>query len=45
MPKIYLTTVPARKDSGYQLPFDTPCAARARQRLGEAGAFRDFGVN
>jgi uncharacterized cupin superfamily protein len=45
MPKIDLTAVPARKGSGYPPPFDVPCAARLRQRLGNAGGLRDFGVN
>jgi uncharacterized cupin superfamily protein len=45
MPKIDIATVPARKGSGYPPPFDAPCAARMRQRLGEAGGLRDFGVN
>ena len=45
MPKIDIATVPARKGSGYPPPFDAPCAARTRQRLGEAGSLRDFGVN
>jgi uncharacterized cupin superfamily protein len=45
MPKIDIAAVPARKGSGYPPPFDAPCAARTRQRLGEAGGIRDFGVN
>ncbi len=45
MPKIDLATVPARKGSGYPAPFDSPCAARLRRRLGDAGGLRDFGVN
>jgi uncharacterized cupin superfamily protein len=45
MPKIDIAAVPARKGSGYPPPFDAPCAARTRQRLGEAGGLRDFGVN
>jgi len=31
--------------SGYPSPFDEPCAARTRRRLGDAGGLRDFGVN
>lgn len=31
--------------SGYPPPFDAPCAARTRRRLGDAGRLRDFGVN
>ena len=45
MPKIDIDAVPARKGSGYPPPFDAPCAARTRRRLGEAGGLRDFGVN
>ena len=45
MPKIDVTTVPARQGSGYPNPFDAPCSARTRRRLGEAGGLRDFGVN
>src|SRR6516162_7204349 len=45
MPKIDMTTVPKRQGSGYPRPFDAPCAARTRRRLGDAGGLRDFGVN
>ncbi len=45
MPKIDLAAVPKRQGSGYPPPFDAPCAARVRQRLGDAGGLRDFGVN
>jgi uncharacterized cupin superfamily protein len=45
MPRIDLSTVPIRQGSGYPPPFDAPCAARTRQRLGNAGGLRDFGVN
>ena len=45
MPKIDIAAVPERKGSGYPPPFDAPCAARTRQRLGDAGGLRDFGVN
>ena len=45
MPKIDIAAVSARKGSGYPPPFDAPCAARTRRRLGEAGGLRDFGVN
>jgi len=37
MPKIDIAAVPTRKGSGYPAPFDAPCAARTRRRLGEAG--------
>ena len=45
MPKIDIAAVPERKGSGYPPPFDTPCAERVRQRLGNAGGLGDFGVN
>jgi len=45
MPKIDLSAVAERKGSGYPAPFDTPCADRIRQRLGDAGGLTDFGVN
>ena len=45
MPKVDLAVVPARRGSGYPPPFDKPCAARARQRLGEASGLVDFGIN
>jgi uncharacterized cupin superfamily protein len=45
MPKIDVAAVPIRKGLGCPPPFDTPCAARTRRRLGEAGGLRDFGVN
>jgi uncharacterized cupin superfamily protein len=45
MPKIDTSSVPSRKGSGYPSPFDEPCAARTRRRLGNAGGLRDFGVN
>jgi uncharacterized cupin superfamily protein len=45
MPKIDIFAVPAATGSRYPTPFDAPCAARARQRLGNAGGLQDFGVN
>ena len=45
MPRIDVTAVPGRRGSGYPKPFDAPCSARTRRRLGEAGGLRDFGVN
>src|SRR5499427_6471984 len=45
MPKIDIAALPVRKGSPYPPPFDAPCAARTRRRLGEAGGLRDFGVN
>jgi uncharacterized cupin superfamily protein len=45
MPKIDIAAVPERKGIGYPAPFDAPCAARIRQRLGDAGGLTDVGVN
>jgi uncharacterized cupin superfamily protein len=45
MPKIEIGEVPERKGTGYPPPFDAACAARLRQRLGDAGGLMDFGVN
>jgi len=45
MPKINVDLVQKRAGSGYPKPFDTPCASRIRQRLGNAGGLTDFGVN
>ncbi len=45
MPKIDVSAVPVRKGVGYPAPFAAPCADRLRQRLGDAGGLRDFGVN
>jgi uncharacterized cupin superfamily protein len=43
--RIDLEKVPVVTSSGYPPPFDAPCAARARQRLGDAAGLTDFGVN
>ena len=45
MPKIDIAKIPERKGVGYPAPFGEPCAERIRQRLGDAGGLRDFGVN
>jgi uncharacterized cupin superfamily protein len=45
MPKIDIAAVPQRKGCPYPAPFDVPCAERVRQRLGDAGGLKDFGVN
>jgi uncharacterized cupin superfamily protein len=46
MPKrVDLNSVPVVIGSGYPAPFGKPCAARARQRLGESSGLSDFGVN
>ena len=43
--RIEPTKIPVKTGSGYPTPFDLPCAARARQRLGDAAGLTDFGVN
>jgi len=45
MPKIDLATVPERQGVGYPPPFAALSAERIRQRLGDAGGLKDFGVN
>ena len=45
MPKINVATVPEVKGVGYPQPFAALSAQRLRQRLGNAGGLRDFGVN
>jgi len=45
MPKIDIAAVPERKGTGYPPQFNPVCAARIRQRLGNAGGLTDFGVN
>jgi len=43
--KIDLSTAPTRVGSAYPAPFDAPCVARKRWRLGEAAGLTQFGVN
>jgi len=43
--RIEVSSVPVVSGSRYPAPFDLPCAARARQRLGDAAGLTDFGVN
>jgi uncharacterized cupin superfamily protein len=45
MAKIDIAAVPKRQGTFYPPPFNTPCAERVRQRLGDAGGLTDFGVN
>jgi len=45
MPKIDVANVPKVKGSGYPNEFQAPLAERIRQRLGNAGGLKDFGVN
>jgi uncharacterized cupin superfamily protein len=43
--RIDLTAVKSVTGSRYPAPFDAACAARIRQRLGDAAGLSDFGVN
>jgi uncharacterized cupin superfamily protein len=43
--RIDLSKVKAVTGSRYPAPFDAPCAARIRQRLGDEAELTDFGVN
>jgi uncharacterized cupin superfamily protein len=43
--RIDLNAVKTVTGSRYPGPFDAPCAARLRQRLGDAAGLTDFGVN
>ena len=43
--KIDFNAAPVVTGSRYPAPFDAPCAARRRQRLGDAAGLTDFGVN
>ena len=45
MPKIDISNVRVWKGVGYPEPFAAISAHRLRQRLGDAGGLRDFGVN
>lgn len=46
MPKrVESNSLPVIVGSGYPVPFDKPCSARARQRLGDPSGLNDFGVN
>jgi uncharacterized cupin superfamily protein len=45
MKKLDLAAIPWRIGSEYPAPFDAPCRARARRRLGDAGRLTQFGVN
>ena len=45
MPKIDIAAIPKIKGTHYPAPFNDPCTERVRQRLGDAGGLKDFGVN
>lgn len=45
MPKIDIAAALTRTGSGYPAPYDEPCRARRRQKLGDAAGLTQFGVN
>lgn len=45
MPKIDIATAPTRIGTAYPAPFDAPCLARHRTKLGDAACLDQFGVN
>jgi uncharacterized cupin superfamily protein len=45
MPKIDIESAVLRSGSSYPAPFDQPCLARARRKLGDVHGLTQFGVN
>lgn len=45
MPKIDPQSAPTRHGASYPAPFDAPCRARRRWKLGDAAGLTQFGVN
>jgi len=45
MPKIDIESAPTRFGTGYPPPYDEPCKARKRWKLGDAAGLTQFGVN
>jgi uncharacterized cupin superfamily protein len=45
MPKIDIERAPTRFGTGYPPPYDEPCKARRRWKLGDAAGLTQFGVN
>ena len=45
MPKIDIEAAPSRDGTAYPEPFDHPCRARRRRKLGDAAGLTQFGVN
>ena len=43
--KIAMDTAPVTTGTRYPSPYDEPCRARVRQRLGDAAGLTQFGVN
>ena len=45
MPRIDVDAAPTRHGTGYPPPYDEPCRARRRWKLGDAAGLSQFGVN
>jgi uncharacterized cupin superfamily protein len=45
MPKIDIDAAPTRFGTAYPEPFDAPCRARRRWKLGDAAGLDQFGIN
>jgi uncharacterized cupin superfamily protein len=45
LPRIDIETAPERNGTAYPPPYDQPCLARRRRRLGNAAGLTQFGVN
>lgn len=45
MPKIDAAKAPVRSGTAYPPPYDAPCLARRREKLGDAAGLTQFGVN
>ncbi|HEX8568378.1 MAG TPA: cupin domain-containing protein [Caulobacteraceae bacterium] len=45
MPKIDVETAPTRHGTAYPPPYDEPCRARRKWKLGDAAGLTQFGVN
>ncbi len=45
MPKIDVESAPTRHGTAYPPPYDEPCRARRRWKLGDAAGLTQFGVN
>ncbi len=45
MPKIDIASATTRHGTAYPPPFDEPCRARSRWKLGDAAGLSQFGVN
>jgi uncharacterized cupin superfamily protein len=45
MPKIDIDAAPTRFGTGYPPPYDAPCLARKRWKLGDVAGLTQFGVN